>query len=114
MAGDGNRGKSGSRGEESSKLEGAPPQKSKTVGSGAKRQGQTTESRENGSTGVPGTDRPPHLSIRSDLADQIGARLRSVYDDVLVQPVPERFMELLRQLESGPAASFAPAKKDST
>jgi len=78
------------------------------------RQGQRTEIRENGSTGTPGAERPPHPSIRTDLADQIGARLRSVYDDVLVQPVPERFMELLRQLESGPVAPFAPAKKDST
>ncbi|MGQ0445898.1 MAG: NepR family anti-sigma factor [Beijerinckiaceae bacterium] len=26
--------------------------------------------------------------------------LRSVYDDVLRQPVPERFLELSRQLES--------------
>jgi hypothetical protein len=52
--------------------------------------------------------------VKSDLADQIGARLRSVYDDVLVQPVPERFLELLRQLEGAPGPSFARVKKDGT
>ncbi|MGH6848020.1 MAG: NepR family anti-sigma factor [Methylocella sp.] len=37
---------------------------------------------------------------KSEIADQIGLRLRSVYDDVLAQPVPGRFLELLRQLEN--------------
>jgi Anti-sigma factor NepR len=36
---------------------------------------------------------------KSEVADQIGLHLRSVYDDVLAQPVPGRFLELLRQLE---------------
>jgi hypothetical protein len=36
---------------------------------------------------------------KSEIADQIGLHLRSVYDDVLAQPVPGRFLELLRQLE---------------
>jgi len=37
---------------------------------------------------------------KSEIADQIGLHLRSVYDDILAQPVPGRFLELLRQLES--------------
>ena len=37
---------------------------------------------------------------KSEIADQIGLHLRSVYDDVLAQPVPGRFLELLRKLES--------------
>jgi hypothetical protein len=37
---------------------------------------------------------------KSAIADEIGLHLRSVYDDVLAQPVPGRFLELLRQLES--------------
>ncbi|MGH6935868.1 MAG: NepR family anti-sigma factor [Methylocella sp.] len=37
---------------------------------------------------------------KSQIADQIGLHLRSVYNDVLAQPVPGRFLELLRQLES--------------
>jgi hypothetical protein len=36
---------------------------------------------------------------RADVADQIGLGLRNVYDDVLTQPVPDRFFDLLRQLE---------------
>ncbi|QBR71815.1 hypothetical protein CU048_11625 [Beijerinckiaceae bacterium] len=46
---------------------------------------------------------------KSEIADQIGLHLRSVYDDVLAQPVPGRFLELLRQLES---ASEARLNKD--
>jgi hypothetical protein len=37
---------------------------------------------------------------KSEITDQIGLQLRSVYDDILAQPVPGRFLELLRQLES--------------
>ncbi len=36
---------------------------------------------------------------KSDIADQIGMHLRSIYDDVLAQPVPGRFLDLLQQLE---------------
>ena len=36
---------------------------------------------------------------KPDVADQIGGGLRSMYDDVLLQPVPDRFFDLLRQLE---------------
>ena len=46
---------------------------------------------------------------KSGMADQIGLQLRSVYDDILAQPVPGRFRELLRQLES---ASEAKSIKD--
>jgi hypothetical protein len=45
---------------------------------------------------------------KSELSEQIGVRLRGIYDDVLAQPVPERFLDLLRQLET---TSYAPAKK---
>jgi hypothetical protein len=38
--------------------------------------------------------------LKPDIADQIGLHLRSIYDDVLAQPVPGRFLELLRELES--------------
>ena len=43
---------------------------------------------------------PKKPASKSEIADQIGLHLRSVYDDVLAQPVPGRFLELLRQLES--------------
>lgn len=50
-------------------------------------------------------------SCKTELMEQIGVGLRSVYDDVLAQPVPDRFFELLRQLESSPGVQ---AKKDAT
>jgi hypothetical protein len=48
---------------------------------------------------------------KSELMAQIGVGLRGVYDDVVAQPVPDRFFELLRQLES---SSVAQSKKDIT
>jgi hypothetical protein len=48
---------------------------------------------------------------KSELSEQIGVRLRGIYDDVLAQPVPERFLELLHQLEG---TRYAPAKKGET
>ncbi len=125
MASDDNRGKSGSRFTQAAKLNQGPVEKGMRGGSGAALKEPPTE---NGSAGTrvatsgappstpPGTpsgaERPRTPSHKPDLADQIGARLRSVYDDVLVQPVPDRFLELLRQLESAPAGPFARAKKD--
>jgi hypothetical protein len=44
---------------------------------------------------------------KSQIADQIGLHLRSVYDDVLAQPVPGRFLELLRQLESASSSRLS-------
>jgi Anti-sigma factor NepR len=67
----------------------------------------------------PGSPGPPKEIIggrcakkpasKSAIADEIGLHLRSVYDDVLRQPVPGRFLELLRQLES---ASHSRLSKD--
>jgi hypothetical protein len=37
--------------------------------------------------------RPP------DVKDHIGRQLRALYDEVVNQPVPERFMELLNRLD---------------
>lgn len=54
-----------------------------------------------------GTSKPAQ---RPEVADQIGVSLRTVYNDVLSQPVPDRFFDLLRQLET----SCAPLKKDAS
>ncbi len=35
-----------------------------------------------------------------DLQAYIGRQLRAVYDDVARQPVPDRFLELMKKLES--------------
>jgi hypothetical protein len=49
--------------------------------------------------------RARRASAATDVADQIGLRLRIVYDDVLTQPVPDRFFDLLRQLEGDSGSS---------
>ncbi len=36
---------------------------------------------------------------KPEVAAQIGRQLRSVYNDVLSQPVPDRFLDLLRELD---------------
>jgi Anti-sigma factor NepR len=40
-----------------------------------------------------------HSKTKAEVADQIGRGLRSVYNNVLSQPVPDRFLDLLRRLE---------------
>jgi Anti-sigma factor NepR len=50
------------------------------------------------------------IEPKSEIVEQIGKRLRNVYNEVLFQPVPDRFHELLRALEAGTAAeAVAPA-----
>jgi Anti-sigma factor NepR len=49
---------------------------------------------------------------KPQIVEQIGLRLRSVYNEVLFQPVPDRFHDLLATLESGlPGETEAPAAK---
>lgn len=48
---------------------------------------------------------------KSEVADQISEHLRTLYDDVLKQPVPDRFLELLRQLE-GDKPDSPPSNND--
>ncbi|MGJ0505055.1 MAG: NepR family anti-sigma factor [Methylocystis sp.] len=51
-----------------------------------------------------------------EFQDSIGKELRNLYDDVVSQPVPDRFLKLLNQLEtnvlSSPATSSAPRKSE--
>ncbi len=47
---------------------------------------------------------------QDDIADQIAQQLRCIYHDVLKQPIPDRFVDLLRELESKPASQGG--KKD--
>jgi hypothetical protein len=37
--------------------------------------------------------------LEADLQSHIGRQLRAVYDEVARQPVPERFLKLLEELE---------------
>ena len=43
-----------------------------------------------------GTPRPSGADVHA----YIGRQLRAVYDDVAKQPVPDRFLELMKQLDS--------------
>lgn len=60
--------------------------------------------------------RPTGSSSRNeaDIGAQIGAQLRNLYDDVLAQPVPDRFLELLNRLETNtisPTRSKTPGEE---
>ena len=39
-------------------------------------------------------------SVKPPVLDMIGRRLRNYYDEVARQPVPDRFLDLLNQLEA--------------
>jgi hypothetical protein len=60
-----------------------------------------------------GSKTPPDREP-NQIGEQIGEQLRNLYNDVLEQPVPERFIELLNKLESDPisaARSRAPGER---
>ena len=40
------------------------------------------------------------VAPKPELTAQIGRQLRSVYNDILSQPVPDRLLDLLRELDS--------------
>jgi len=52
-------------------------------------------------------NRMHHTLARPEVSDLIGERLRTFYEEVAKQPVPDRFVELLKQLE----ATSAPKKE---
>lgn len=58
---------------------------------------------------APQTSNSPQ---KSTFASQIGESLQNAYNDILQQPVPDRFLELLRQLESGQTKTLPESKKD--
>jgi hypothetical protein len=44
-----------------------------------------------------------HTSIDPRIQNEIGKHLRAAYDDVINEPVPEKFIELLEKLEQSAA-----------
>jgi len=44
---------------------------------------------------------PPRPAAASLLGEHIGKELRGLYAEVVAQPVPDRFLELLNKLEAG-------------
>lgn len=78
-------------------------------------QNNTTPARgAKGNTPERSRRRPPKsgASVQMQVQDHIGRQLRAVYDDLLSQPVPDRFLELLDQLDKGPEAKAAPQPED--
>jgi Anti-sigma factor NepR len=51
---------------------------------------------------IPASMRGKKPAEKQAIGEQIGRQLRSVYNDVLAQPVPDRFLDLLRELEKDP------------
>jgi hypothetical protein len=43
----------------------------------------------------------PRTALGPDIQAKIGQQLRAMYDDVVKQGVPDRFTELLNQLDAG-------------
>ena len=66
---------------------------------------------EHGGTSVvdAGLGMGPVLPFETLVQGHIGRQLRAVYDEVLQQPIPERFLELLSQLDD---ASLSDVKGD--
>jgi len=52
--------------------------------------------KEKGTLGRGGSAMGPRTA---DIGEQIGRELRGLYDDVVAQPVPDRFLDLLNRLE---------------
>ncbi len=50
----------------------------------------------------PATSRGrPSANGKPGVGEYIGRELREIYDDVLAQPVPDRFLALLNKLDAG-------------
>lgn len=66
-------------------------------------QNNPTPARAKGAPPSGSRRRPPKTgaSVQMQVQDHIGRQLRAVYDDLLSQPVPDRFLELLDQLDNG-------------
>jgi hypothetical protein len=51
------------------------------------------------STKLQGSDMKPVAKLGTDVKAKIGQQLRVVYDDIVGQGVPDRFVEILRGLD---------------
>ena len=64
-----------------------------------------TEGHEGFGAGLPPPNaklKPSHSSRRLlGLDAEIGSKMRAMYDDLLEQPIPDRFVELLKQIDQG-------------
>jgi hypothetical protein len=75
------------------------------------------EARPSTAVSTLGAARVRKTAPKPEIIEQIGLRLRGCYNDVLMQPIPDRFIDLLSQLEARPSAPHqgahgTPSKKD--
>ena len=68
---------------------------SERVSQGGKKQTKSTSSPDDADI-----DKNTEKNNKVPIDEHIGRQLKAVYDDVLNQPVPDRFLDLLRQLDS--------------
>jgi hypothetical protein len=91
----------------------APPAKGETIGSLSRPPtGAGPESRRTAAVTPLSRARTRKTEPKPQIVEQIGLRLRSVYNEVLFQPVPDRFHDLLTALETGqPGETETPTAK---
>jgi hypothetical protein len=71
---------------------------------GASRRGKGEDPNLEG--GVIGSSKRTANKMRNmDFGDSIGKELQTLYDDLVAQPVPDRFLNLLNQLEKNMVSS---------
>jgi hypothetical protein len=61
---------------------------------------------------TPKPVRSPTARLDRSIQNEIGRNLRAMYNDVVEQGVPDRFADLLAQLEPEPAQGDKPRRKD--
>lgn len=64
----------------------------------APKPGRTTMSQQASDRGVLGAP-PFHGRMEPELQDHIGRQLRAVYNEILEEPIPDRFLRLLAGLK---------------
>jgi anti-sigma factor NepR-like protein len=59
-------------------------------------------------TSPPSTSTRPSGRLGRDVQAKIGSQLRAIYDDVVKEGVPDRFVELLKRLDKKDEKDSAP------
>jgi hypothetical protein len=67
-----------------------------------------------GNANPPGNSNPPRpTGLTTEIQARIGHQLRSMYDEVVRQGVPDRFADLIRKLDEPAAATTIPKAEGS-
>lgn len=73
------------------------------LGEGKQRRRTGTSMDQHVNVAPNGSGRVPGEPSGNDVQSHIGRQLRAIYDGVVAQPVPDRFLELLNELEKNAA-----------